>query len=377
MVTPVVVGATVVVVAFGAVVVVVRGRVVLVVGGKVGDVVVGGLCTLVVVVVGATVEVVAFVVVGEAFVVVGEGPPVFVGLVVVVSLVVDEALVATLGLVVVEDLCAADVVVTAWPPFAPAPPAATAGSVEVGGKVPGGWVVEDAWLVVGANGAVPDRPEALWSTPAGGDALVATPAIDAATTVATSTRDTTSTERSPDALGLRRNTGTPRRLDLPWRRPGPGRAPNAVPRLTRRLTLRGWPRGAKAPSMATVSFERSSVGTSRRTGQPLTISSSNVAGRPSGVRPTLRTTSSPPMASHGHRRSTVGSSMSVSVQPVGSTRRSKEEKLAPALPGSPSTTHTFGSFTLRTFLVPSPQHRPPRFRMLRVERGSWKSNHDP
>ena len=365
----VVAGGGAVVVGFG------RGRVTRVVGGC--------LRTLVVVVVGATVVVGDEpAVVGEDPAVVGEEPAAVAGLVVAVGLVVEEDLVVVLGFVVDEDFT--DVVVAF--PWAAAvvpvpPPAATAGEFEVDGDVFGAWLVEEAWLVVDPTGKESDPSPAAWSVPTEGGALVATPAIDAATTVATSTRATTSAERRPDALGLRRKTGAPRRR--PRRRertcplPAAAKRPNAVARLTRRLTLRGWPRGANAPSMATVWLGRSSLGTSTRTGHPLTTSSSSVPGRPSGVRPALRTTSRPPIASHGHRRSTVGSSASVSVQPEGSTRRSNGAKLASGWPGSPSTTQTFGSFTLRTILGPSPQHRPPRFRMLRVDRGSWKSNHDP
>jgi hypothetical protein len=205
---------------------------------------------------------------------------------------------------------------------------------------------------------------------------VATPAMDATTTVATNTRATITAERTRVELWFRRKAGAARRRAPSCPLPEVA-SDNGAARLTWRPALRGWPSGANAPSMASVSLGRSSVGTSTRTGHPLTSNANSVPERPSGVLPALRTTSSPPISSHGHRRSTVGSAASVRVQPAGSTRRSNATKLTPQFPGSPSTTQTFGSFTLRTFLVPSPQDRPPRFRMLRVERGSWKSNHDP
>ncbi len=362
-------GAVVVVVGLGALVVVVVGLGALVV-------VVVGLGALVVVVVGAlVVVVVAF----TAVVVVA-------GLVVVVPLVV-----AVVGLVVavVEDPPAGRPVVdpvvsdVLTPAVRPLVEAATAGGTEVGADdEPGTWPEGLAPVGSGTEsvscGAVVPCPEAasggvvvvVW-------ALVATPAIEATTTVTTRTTPTTSAERTRVEAALRRKTGRARnRAPANWR-PASAKRRREDSRFTLGLARKGWPTGAKAPSISMVSLVRSWVGTRTRTGQPLTITSSAEAGRPSGVLPAPRTTSRPPIACQDHCRSTLGSSASTSVQPVGSTKRSNAAKLALPLPHPPSTTQTFTSFTLSAILVPSPRHRPPRSPMLRVQRGSWKSNHDP
>ena len=206
---------------------------------------------------------------------------------------------------------------------------------------------------------------------------MATPAIDATATVTPRTTATTSAERILVAPAFWRNTGRARTRSPAYRRPASERRWIEDSLLTLRLARRGWPTGANAPNMAIVSLVRSWLGTRTRTGQPLTITSRAVAMRPSGVLPAPRTTSRPPITGQGHTRSTLGSSASVSVQPVGSTRRSNAAQLPPALPHPPSTTQTLASFTLGAILVPSPRHRPPRSPMLRVQRGSWKSNHDP
>jgi len=93
--------------------------------------------------------------------------------------------------------------------------------------------------------------------------------------------------------------------------------------------------------MEIVSSEESSVATRRCTGQPLTTTSNDVAARPSGVLPAPRMTSRPPIVSHVHNRSKVGSAASVSVQPEPSTVRLKAANLASAFPSTPSTTQTF------------------------------------
>ncbi len=158
--------------------------------------------------------------------------------------------------------------------------------------VPPGWSDPDGW------GAV-----VLWAGSASEVvvvALVATPAIDATTTVTTRTTATTSAERRRVEATLRRKAGRARSRSSANRRLASANRRSAGSRVTRRLARRGWPTGANAPSMATVSLGSSWLGTRIRTGQPLTITSSAVAGRPSGVLPAPRTTARPPMTGHDH-----------------------------------------------------------------------------
>jgi hypothetical protein len=361
-----------------------------VVGGGAVVVVVVGLGALVVVVVGLGALVVVVVGLGALVVVVVALTTVVVvaGLVVVVPRVVVE--VVGLVVAVVEEPPAGrpvvDLVVSAFlaPALRPPVEAATAGGAEVGAdeEEPGTWPEGVAPVGAGAEpvsgGAVVPCPvEASGEVVVVVWALVATPAIEATTTVTTRTTPTTRAERSRVEAALRRKTGRAlERVPAKWP-PASERRRSKVSRFTLGLERKGWPTGAKAPSISMVSLVRSWLGTRTRTGQPLTITSSAVAGCPSGVLPAPRTTSRPPIACQDHCRSTLGSSTSTSVQPVGSTLRSKAAKLALPLPHPPSTTQTFTSFTLRAILVPSPHHRPPRSPMLRVHRGSWKSNHDP
>ena len=109
---------------------------------------------------------------------------------------------------------------------------------------------------------------------------MATPAIDAATTVATSTRATTSAERRPDASGLRRKSGLPREarahLSTPCRgqatqRRGPFDAETDPQRMAQRR---------ERPEHGDRLVGQVLGGDQHRTGQPLTMSSSSVAGTP-------------------------------------------------------------------------------------------------
>ena len=141
-----------------------------------------------------------------------------------------------------------------------------------------GWSDPDGWgAVVPWAGSASDVVVVV--------ALVATPAIDATTTVTTRTTATTSAERSRVEAALRRKAGRARSRSPAYRRLASENRRSAGSRVTRRLARRGWPTGAKAPSMAMVSVGSSWLGTSIRTGQPLTITSNAVAGSPVG-RPT-------------------------------------------------------------------------------------------
>jgi hypothetical protein len=156
---------------------------------------------------------------------------------------------------------------------------------------------------------------------------VATPAIAATATVTPSTTATTSAERSLVEAVLRAKTGRAGSRLPAYRRPESEKRWNQLSCVTRRLARRGWPTGANAPSIAMVSFGKSTVGTRTWTGHPLTITSNEVAALPSGVLPEPRTILSPPIATQDHWRSTLGSSASVNVQPVGSTFRSNAANL--------------------------------------------------
>lgn len=254
---------------------------------------------LVVVVVGATVVIVEAVVGAGTVGVVAPGPVVAVeGLVVVVPLAVVAVVpcfaleAATAGLTDV-DVAAEGAVV----------------DVDVGA---GGWLDEVTPVGPGVEplswGTV-----VLWAAAAtggcfGAGPFVATPAISATATVSPRTTTPTRTQRSLVQSPLRLSTGRPPSQSGRDRRPTAERRRSTGCRVTRGLARRGCPTGANAPSMATVSLGMSWVGTMIRTGQPLTITSRAVAGRPSGVWPAPRTTVSPPMTDHGHARSAMGSS---------------------------------------------------------------------
>jgi len=301
----VVVGAAVVVV--GGCVVVTGGRVVVVDrGGRVvvvdrgGRVVVVDRGGRVVVVLGALVVVGVVPVVGELPVV--GGPT----LVPEGELVVELPLAAVVGLAVPDffvvcfepEPALVDVVTPAVVPLDAATAGVTGAAEEL---VPGAWLedVSPGWSDPEECGAV-----VLWAGSASEVvvvvALVATPAIEATTTVTTRTTPTTRAERRRVEAAPRRKAGRARSRSPAYRRLASANRRSAGSRVTRRLALRGWPTGANAPSMATVSLGSSWLGTRIRTGQPLTITSSAVAGRPSGVLPAPRTTARPPITGHDH-----------------------------------------------------------------------------
>jgi hypothetical protein len=248
----------------------------------------------------------------------------------VMGLVATAALVVVVVLVVVaflvdflEDFLAGALVVEVAPAVTWAPAAATAGGVVIADEVAGTWA--DGLSPVAGTDPVPFVVVGLRAatfTGPGACALVATPAMDATATVTARTRPTTRAERNRVEAALKRKAGRARRRSPVMRRPASVNRRKAGSRFTRRLARRGWPTGANAPSMAIVSFGRSWVGMRTRTGQPLTITSRAVAGRPSGVLPTPRTTSRPPIVSQDQSRSTLVPVVSMRVQPLGSTRRS-------------------------------------------------------
>ena len=136
--------------------------------------------------------------------------------------------------------------------------AATAGATEVGADdEPGTW--PEAVSTVGSGtelvpwGAVVPWPEPASAVVVVVWALVATPAIEATTTATTRTTPMTSAERSRVAPALSRDTGRARnRVAANWRLASERRR-REDSRLTLGLARRGWPTGAKAPSISIVS----------------------------------------------------------------------------------------------------------------------------